>query len=161
MCIIHSANLFICFILIKLVRYFIYKLFWFSPDLVFTQFIFVFVTVLEGTPETLVQGVPSALSEIYSQNLNGQMSDVSNHEDQSEPTVATLSSEATGEMDVSSLDDKSQAETHVEKRGVWKIFKTFGMEMQMWRNSSCTLTGYGAMLTSEILFLLDNIAWHH
>lgn len=64
-----------------------------------------------------MQGVPSALSEIYSQNLNGQMSDVSNHEDQSEPTVATFSSEATGEMDVSSLDDKSQAETHVEKRG--------------------------------------------
>lgn len=78
---------------------------------------FIFLIVLEGTPETLVQGFPSALSEIYSQNLNGQMSDVSNHEDQSEPTVATLSSEATGEMDVSSLDDKSQAETHVEKRG--------------------------------------------
>jgi hypothetical protein len=37
-------------------------------------------------------------------------------EDQSEPTVATLSSEATGEMDVSSLDDKSQTETHVEKK---------------------------------------------
>ena len=45
------------------------------------------------------------------------MSDISNHEDQSEPTVATLSSEATGEMDVSSLDDKSQTETHIEKRG--------------------------------------------
>lgn len=74
--------------------------------------------VLEGTPETLVQGVPSALSEVYNRTMNGQMSDASIHdEDQSEPTVATLSSEATGEMDVSSLDDKSQAETHVEKRG--------------------------------------------
>lgn len=61
------------------------------------------------------------------------MSDVSNHEDQSEPTVATLSSEATGEMDVSSLDDKSQTETHVEKRGKLKGIQNF-VEMQMWRN---------------------------
>lgn len=77
-----------------------------------------YVTVFEETPETLVQSIPSALSEVYSRNINGQLSDTSVHdEDQSEPTVATLSSEATGEMDVSSLDDKSQGETHVEKKG--------------------------------------------
>lgn len=83
----------------------------------------IILLVLEGTPETLVQGVPSALSEVYARTVNGQMSDASMHEeDQSEPTVATLSSEATGEMDVSSLDDKSQTDTHVEKRGKLKDF---------------------------------------
>lgn len=49
---------------------------------------------------------------------NGQVSDTSVHEDdKSDLTAATLSSEATAEMEVSSLEDKSQTETHVEKKG--------------------------------------------
>ncbi|XP_035232242.1 ankyrin-2-like isoform X2 [Stegodyphus dumicola] len=69
-------------------------------------------------PETLVQTVPTALAESFTQNMvNGQLSDTSFHEeDRSEPTVATLSSEATAEMEISSLEDKSQTETHVEKK---------------------------------------------
>ncbi|CAL1295809.1 unnamed protein product [Larinioides sclopetarius] len=72
----------------------------------------------EEGPETLVQNIPSALSETCPQNLsNGQISDASVHEDdKSELTAATLSSEATAEMEVSSLEDKSQTETHVEKK---------------------------------------------
>ncbi|GBM62125.1 Ankyrin-3, partial [Araneus ventricosus] len=74
----------------------------------------------EEGPETLVQNIPSALSETCPQNLsNGQVSDASVHEDdKSELTAATLSSEATAEMEVSSLEDKSQTETHVEKKGL-------------------------------------------
>ncbi|XP_055948778.1 ankyrin-1-like isoform X13 [Argiope bruennichi] len=72
----------------------------------------------EEGPETLVQNIPSALSETCPQNMsNGQVSDASVHEDdKSELTAATLSSEATAEMEVSSLEDKSQTETHVEKK---------------------------------------------
>ncbi|GIY25345.1 hypothetical protein CDAR_60953 [Caerostris darwini] len=75
----------------------------------------------EEGPETLVQNIPSALSETFTQNVsNGQISDASVHEDdKSELTVATLSSEATAEMEVSSLEDKSQTETHVEKKELY------------------------------------------
>ncbi|GFX37879.1 ankyrin-2 [Trichonephila clavipes] len=76
----------------------------------------------EEGPETLVQNIPTAMSESFTQNVsNGQISDASVHEDdKSELTVATLSSEATAEMEVSSLEDKSQTETHTEKKELFR-----------------------------------------
>ncbi|GFQ92159.1 ankyrin-3 [Trichonephila clavata] len=77
----------------------------------------------EEGPETLVQNIPTAMSESFTQNIsNGQISDASVHEDdKSELTVATLSSEATAEMEVSSLEDKSQTETHTEKKELFRL----------------------------------------
>ncbi|GFS34065.1 ankyrin-3 [Nephila pilipes] len=84
----------------------------------------------EEGPETLVQNIPTAMSESFTQNVsNGQISDASIHEDdKSELTVATLSSEATAEMEVSSLEDKSQTETHVEKKELCRLtgFQKYG-----------------------------------
>ncbi|XP_015919945.1 ankyrin-1 isoform X17 [Parasteatoda tepidariorum] len=72
----------------------------------------------EDGPETLVQTVPTTMSESFTQHLtNGQMSDTSMHEeDRSEQTAATFSSEANAEMEASSFEDKSQGETHVDKK---------------------------------------------
>ncbi|KAG8187586.1 hypothetical protein JTE90_025919 [Oedothorax gibbosus] len=68
----------------------------------------------EDGMDTLVQHIPTAMAESFTQNVsNGQVSDNSAHEDdKSEPTAATLSSEATADNEVSSWDDKS----HTEKR---------------------------------------------
>ncbi|XP_054713101.1 ankyrin-2-like isoform X4 [Uloborus diversus] len=77
----------------------------------------------EEAPETLVQTVPTALAESFTQQVtNGQLDGSMHEEDRSEPTAATLSSEATAELEVSSLEDKSHGEAHVERRDKYPRF---------------------------------------
>ncbi|XP_071040645.1 uncharacterized protein [Parasteatoda tepidariorum] len=109
----------------------------------------------EDGPETLVQTVPTTMSESFTQHLtNGQMSDTSMHEeDRSEQTAATFSSEANAEMEASSFEDKSQGETHVDKKayGRHPDFKKY-----VYKTSSDPFSNYKAFKSRKTISICMN-----